>query len=89
MAKLNPDQNQQERRATKSEFLAELVAREFAGEGLDVVFKGEAIEINRNKRTLVTITSNADETFTVDDDRKRLSSAEIGSYLKTRLAQVH
>lgn len=89
MAKLKPDQNQQERRAEKSEFLAELVAHDFADKGLDVVFKGEAVEINKDRKTLLTVTSNADETFTVDEDNKRLSSADIGAYLKTRLQTVH
>lgn len=89
MAKLNPDPNQQERRATKSEFLAELVAHDFADKNLDVVFKGEAVEINKDKKTLLTITSNADETFTIDDDNLRLSSTDIGAYLKSRLQQVH
>lgn len=83
--KLEPDDKQQERRAEKSKFLAELLDRELAGSNAEVTFKGEAVDITKDDQRVLTITSNADDTFTIDDENKRLSSSEIGSAIKARL----
>lgn len=76
--KLKPNQDQQEDRAARAKSMAEVFGQQ---PGVSVTFKGEAIEVHKGSKH-ITITANADESFTVEQGPTHIGADELLKYVR-------